>query len=242
MKRVMMKIKAVVGLPLRLAFSLIRLLVIYMPGPTGHGLRYHYYKRRLRHLGKDVTIGEGVLMFNPEFISIGDNAWIDKYCILMAGKPHIGQRIVYTKELPEFTYRTGEIAIGDNCHIAPNCIIQAHGGVQIGRDVAIGGGTKFYSFVNNYRDPKHPSNKDIFYTPRAQENQTCYTLAPIVIGDNVGISVNCLILEGTIIERDSYITPFSQVRGRIQSNTVAGGVPAKRIKERFSDGTTDTTG
>ena len=49
--------------------------------------RNEYYSTRLRHMGKNVTIGTGVKFVNPEYISIGDNVKImDDVTIIARGE------------------------------------------------------------------------------------------------------------------------------------------------------------
>jgi len=55
----------------------IKLFIIYFPGPTGRKIRYFYWRKKFKKCGKNVIIDEGVIIKNPEWISIGDNVWID---------------------------------------------------------------------------------------------------------------------------------------------------------------------
>ncbi len=79
---------------IRNKFSLIRsfvreifnLLITYAPGILGHRLRYRYYKRKLKYLGKGAVIDFGVYIIKPHLISIGDNTHIDRWVTLAAGK------------------------------------------------------------------------------------------------------------------------------------------------------------
>ena len=62
-------------------------------GPVGSVLRRKYYKKKLKHLAKNVTIDTNIHIENPEYISKGDDTWIDKNVILIAGKPTKGERV-----------------------------------------------------------------------------------------------------------------------------------------------------
>ena len=53
--------------------------------------------------------------------------------------------------------------------------------------------------------------------------------APVVIGDNVFIGMHSTILKGTEIGDNVIIGAGSLVKGKIESNSVYAGVPAKRI-------------
>ena len=81
---------------LNLPFQFIKdfktMIITYLPGRSGQIIRYNYYKKHLKHLGKNVTFDPGAFILNPACVSIADNTWIDKYVILLAGKPFEGQR------------------------------------------------------------------------------------------------------------------------------------------------------
>ncbi len=212
------------------AKGLVTFTVTYMPGPFGDKLRYYYYKSRCKYLGRNVKIDLGVTMRNPRFISIYDNSWIDKYVILEAGKINTENLKGRFWKNPDFDLEEGELKIGSNCHIAPFCLIQAHAGISIGNNIAIGSGGKIYSISNVPVDPQNPS-QEIYFTPMRQES--AYYYASIVIKDNVGIALNSVVFPGVTIEEKSFVAPNSIVMTKIKSNSYAAGNPAKKIRERF---------
>ena len=114
-------------------------------GPIGSVLRRKYYKTKLKHLGKNVAIETNVHIENPEYITIGDDTWIDKNVILIAGKPTKGERVFIEKENRSYKNKMGELKIGKSCHIAPNVVVQAHGGVEIRDYITLASGSKIYS-------------------------------------------------------------------------------------------------
>ena len=231
---IMKRIIGFIKLPLFFAYGflgLFRSIVTYMPGHCGDRLRYNYYKSKCKYLGRNVRIEQGAVIINPQFISIGDNTWIDKYAILEAGqnfkKDNLRGRLWKN---PDFDLEEGELKIGLNCHIAPFCIIYAQAGVSIGDNSAFGSGVKIYSISNVPSDPQDPS-QEIYFTPLRKES--AYYYAPIVIKDNVGISVNSIILSGVTIEEKSFVAPSSVVMTRVKSNSYVAGNPARKIRERF---------
>ncbi|MGQ9571366.1 MAG: hypothetical protein ACUVUQ_11130, partial [Thermodesulfovibrionales bacterium] len=88
-------------------------LITHISGPTGRKIRYWYWKKRFKKCGKNVFIDEGVIIQNPEWISVGDNVWIDRYCVLLAGKPDEkkSSKVFYIKENPDYKYERGELVI-----------------------------------------------------------------------------------------------------------------------------------
>ncbi|MCX7948443.1 MAG: hypothetical protein N2504_07655 [candidate division WOR-3 bacterium] len=205
--------------------------ITYMPGITGRKLRYFYWSKRFKKCGKNVIIDEGVIIQGAEWISIGDNVWIDKYCILIAGPVQFKENTVYVKhkENKNFTKSIGELCIGNCCHIGARNIIQAHGGVHISDNVTTSAGVVIYSLSNLPIVP-HLQNQ-IVYANWLTE-RTAYIISPVFIGEGVWIGLNCIIL-GCSIGNRSFIAPQSVVYQDIQENSYALGFPAVRVKERF---------
>ena len=114
------------------------------------------------------------------------------------------------------------IEIGDFTHIDVFTSIYGHGGVKIGKMCAISSGVRIYSQTNRYDyDPKLPIIKQpIKY-------------AEVVIGDDVWIGANVVILQGVNIGSHSVIGAGAVVTGDIPENSIAVGIPAKVIKKRF---------
>ena len=119
-----------------------------------------------------------------------------------------------------FLLRINNLEIGDNVSIHPMCYIDAVGGVKIGNDVSIAHGTSILSEEHIYSD----LNQNI-------KDQGCY-LKETIIEDNVWIGAGCRILGGTKINSGVVIAAGAVVKNEIPTNFIAGGVPAKLIKER----------
>jgi len=49
--------------------------------------RIAYYRRLMRHVGQNVSIGCGVRIVNPQWISLGDNVQIHDRCTLSSTIP-----------------------------------------------------------------------------------------------------------------------------------------------------------
>ena len=70
-------------------FYMIECIIRNIPSSLGRRIRFFYYKRRLGACGKNVQIDIGVIFENPKRINIGDNVWLDNYCILILSLIHI---------------------------------------------------------------------------------------------------------------------------------------------------------
>lgn len=100
---------------------------------------------------------------------------------------------------------------GDN----PNVYIQANNGILFGSNVGIGSGAKIISANHNHQDhSKHD------HSP------------PIIIGNNVFIGSNSVILPGVNIGDNVIIGAGSVVVNNISANSIAVGNPCKVIKEK----------
>ncbi len=189
---------------LQLYESLIRNL----GGPIGIKLRLWYYRNKFKSFGKNCIIEAGVHITNPKWIILGDNCWIDKNTILIAGAFTPKERKFAQKGINSVSW--GELIIGDGCHIAPFSIIQAHGGVKIGKNVTVASGSKIYSLSHHYRNLNN--EKDIkrysFSTMAAAEDQFLI-VGNIIIGDNAAVGINSVILPGTEVPNGTWIGVLS---------------------------------
>lgn len=145
-----------------------------------------------------------------------------------------------------------QITIGDNCHIkssflsnlvglSQRSIICARGAgvIEIGNDVGLSGVTVYArnhivigdncligGNVKILDNDFHPVN------PATRLDTPCdkYGIAPIMIGKNVFIGCNSLVLKGVSIGENSVIGAGSVVSSDIPANCVAAGNPARIVK------------
>ena len=230
----MSKAKAILRSPL----ELYEMCVSYWPGPLGDRLRYLYWKRRLHHLGERVKIDVGVYFQNPRYISIGDNSWIDRGVIILAG-PDASTRERRLISNAELTLDRGSVYIGRNVHIAQYVSISGIGGVYISDDCTIAAGSKVYSFTHHYRSEKEPWRADVAFGSQVPHDRQFMIEGPIFIAENVGVAMNSVILPGVSIGRRSFVAVNSVVKDSFEENSLISGNPARRIKDRFPSGEGD---
>ncbi len=129
-------------------------------------------------------------------------------------KIKIGQGTI----LREFTFIKGVVDIGESCIISHFSIIDAgeNSYIKIGNNCTIGGGTKMYCEPNHYI-PGPPN--------------ISHLKGNIVIGNNVMIGANVVILPSVTIGNNCAIGANAVVNNSLPSNSVAVGVPAKIIKK-----------
>ena len=209
-------------------------IVSNSPGELGTRLRRRYWQKRLRRLGKNVIIDCGVYFQNPKFISIDDNVWIDRGVMILAGPDATDRKRRYIRN-ENFFLSKGEVYIGENVHVAPQCIISGIGGVYISEDCCLSAGVKMYSFSHHYRFDDAPSDNRCIFGARVSHDRQFMIEGPIFLGPNVGIAVNAVILPGVAVKTESFVSMNSVVHESFEENSLIAGCPAKRVGARYKD-------
>lgn len=116
---------------------------------------------------------------------------------------------------------TGKIQIGNRVGIS-GVTIYARDSVVIGDDTLIGANTKI--FDNDF----HPTDSN----QRLQQDMSALVSKPVVIGKNVFIGCNCIIVKGTTIGDNCVVGAGSVVHGNFPANCTLAGNPAVIISRR----------
>ena len=111
----------------------------------------------------------------------------------------------------------GDVTIGDHTRIGIHCTVI--GPVCIGNNVNLAQGITVTALNHNFED-----------TTKRIDEQGIST-KPVVIGDDVWIGANAVILPGVTIGRHVVVAAGAVVTKDVPDNCVVGGVPAKVIKE-----------
>lgn len=222
-----MKIVNIIRVPLLVIKDLARLFIMYMPGPTGIALRRFYYGRAFNRCGKNLVIDIGVSISGAEFISVGNNVYIDKYCVIATGKKLTGK--IERKPNQDFNFTEGEIVIGDDIHIVQFCIIMGYGGVHIENNCVLSAYSKIYSLTNTAYDVNDKS-QIVSLMPYTQAN---FLLSPVVLKFNVWLGLNTIVMPGVTVDKNSFSVSNSVLLDSFPENSYVAGQPAKRIRERF---------
>jgi acetyltransferase-like isoleucine patch superfamily enzyme len=109
----------------------------------------------------------------------------------------------------------GDIKIGKNVWIGPECMMDGTGGLEIGNWVDISTGVKIYT---------HDSVKRALSSGKYEMEY-----APVSIGNNCFIGSEAVILKGVKIGDRCVVAANSLVNKSFPAGTIIGGVPAKVI-------------
>ncbi|MBN2424641.1 MAG: hypothetical protein JXR46_00505 [Calditrichaceae bacterium] len=120
-----------------------------------------------------------------------------------------------------------EIIIGDNVGVS-GTVICSYQKITIGNNVMIGANARIFDTDFHPIDPgtRRYGTEDV-------------QVSPVIIGDNVLIGSNSIVMKGVTIGENSIIGAGSIVVKDIPANCIAAGNPAKVIKEIMSTKDTD---
>lgn len=130
----------------------------------------------------------------------------------------IGKRVVF---YPGVWIAPGRNAVvGNDVDFALDVFVDTSGGVQIGDRTLIGYGTKIFSSYHVI-----PPNQDSIFCAGYNKKQT-------VIGKDVWIGANVIVLAGRTVGDGAVIGAGSVVTKDVEPYTIVGGNPAKLIRRR----------
>ena len=125
--------------------------------------------------------------------------------------PNIGENV---NVQPPLQVNLGnQVKIGNNVAIMYNVLMMSAGGITIEDGAMIAANC---SLISNNHDPKE---------------RQIITCKPVVIGKNVWVGANSIILPGVTIGENAIVAAGSVVTKDVPANTLVGGVPAKFIKK-----------
>ncbi len=114
------------------------------------------------------------------------------------------------------------LAVGRDCWIGLNNVIQANGGVEIGDDVLLGPGVSIWSVNHVYSDPARPILHQGYEHKR------------VVIGNGAWIGANAFIMPGAHIGDGVVVSAGAVVGGKkVEPYAVLAGNPARKIGSRL---------
>jgi len=135
-------------------------------------------------------------------------------------------RIGLNKRCTFVTLNKGaEISIGNNSG-ATGVTIAAYRSIKIGENVLIGA---YCTIIDNDFHNPNPYKRDIYSIPSKS----------VVIENNVFLGMNCTVLKGVTIGRNSIIGANSVIVSNIPPNSLAMGNPCKLVVKRNWENSSD---
>ncbi len=205
--------------------------VTAVPGRTGSILRVTYFRARGAQIGQRVRIDSFVQIDAPDRVRIGDDTWIDRSAILIAGEARPGRETRSVGDADRVA--AGRIEIGRRCHVGPFTILSGMGGLSLADDVTLSAGTKAYSLSHHFRSWSRPDDDSVVFGSMGPDANQSMLQGPVVLERSVGVGADVLILPGTTIGERSFVRPRAVVRGSWPARSLLGGDPAVREGDRY---------
>lgn len=172
--------------------------------------------------GRSVVVEHGYMITSGPSLIIEDyvqmNALSDKGIML-------GRNVTIGKN--SIIMCTGVIAnrgvgltIGDYSAVGAQSFLGCQGGIRIGKNVIMGPGVRIFSENHNFDDRNVPIRLQGESRKGVVLDDDCWIGSGVTIVDGVTVGAGSVIAAGSVVTKD--IPPFS----------VAGGVPAKVLKQR----------
>lgn len=129
----------------------------------------------------------------------------------------VGSEIGKGTKIVAPVYCSGKIKTGENCWIGRDFSVEGNGSVELGENCDIGPKVTFLTGGHEIGNSFHRAGKGEIYHIRVGSGT--WICAGATIGKNIEIGKGCVIAAGAV------------VMNNIGENILAGGVPAKCIRE-----------
>ncbi len=186
---------------LRSAFDAI--LTRWPTALGGQRLRLTFWKNRFAYCGRDVRLGDQLVISGFPAIRIGEGTSI------MSGS------YLYANE-------GGHLEIGSHCSFNHNVLLGASGGeIVIGDDVLIGPNTVLRASDHKFSDTEMPIRLQGHRSGKIVIGANVWLAANVVVTSDVTIGAGCVVGAGSVVTRD--LPPMA----------ICAGNPAQPIRSRL---------
>ena len=205
--------------------SFYKTVILHDRSDYAAAVRLAYYSKTLKHLGRNVKIGAGVKIVNPQFVSLGDNVTLsDDVTLIARGEGGItiqsGAYLCERVYLDTEDEDDGYIVVGERVYLGTGTTMFGHKGLEIGDDTLIAQNVTLTPYSHIFNDP----TRNIFgqggHSRKVTIGRDCY------IGMRVAILYSGDNGEGSIVGAGSVVVK------PIPPYSLAVGCPAKVIKKR----------
>jgi len=160
-------------------------------------------RAKLARLGDGVVFEDGVLVFHPEHIEIGDNVYVGHRAVLKG-------------------YYRNRMVIGAHTWIGQDAFLHSAGGITIGN--AVGIGPRVCVLTSQHVPDDVRLDVPVLFCP--------IDLAPVTLGDGCDIGIGSIILPGVRVGEGAIIGAGAVVAENVPAFEVWAGVPARRLRSR----------
>jgi len=154
-------------------------------------------------LGHGVVFEDGVLVFHPENIEIGDNVYVGHRAVLKG-------------------YYQNRMIIGPHTWIGQDAFLHSAGGITIG--AAVGIGPRVCVLTSQHVPDDRRPDVPVLFAPIAS--------APVTLADGCDVGIGVIILPGVTIGEGAVIGAGAVVADSVPASEVWAGVPARRVRRR----------
>jgi acetyltransferase-like isoleucine patch superfamily enzyme len=218
-------------LPLSAVSSLFTRLAGLPLGP------YKGKRKLLRYLGDRPYISPKAQIGCPN-LELGPKCFIDDYVTIYAhkgarGGVYLDRNVhIYRWSVIELGEGEGSLSIGPNTHIQSGCILNLFvGSIVIGANCMIAARCAFMPYQHSFADVHRPMRE-----------QPLTSRGDIVIEDDVWLGLHVCVMDDVTIGRGAIVGTGAVVTKDIPPYAIAGGVPARVIRFRGTEGLHNVTG
>jgi len=214
------------GLFYWLRYELLTTLLGPVPGALGLVLRKLFWPSLFRSCGRGVVFGRSMTLRHPHKISLGAGVICDDYSVLDAKGPE-GSGLwlddgVLLGRGSTLSCKGGTIRIGEKSNIGPGNTLISETELHFGRFCYTAGHVYMIAGGNHGMD-----RRDI-----PMWEQPCISRGGIRIEDDVWVAAQATVLDGVHIGRGTVVGACALVNRSLPEYVVAGGVPARILRER----------
>lgn len=204
--------------------AMIKAIIMNTDSEEAAEIRSKYYASQFKSMGKNVKIGVGVKIVNPQYISIGSDVLIDDHATLIArgeGGITIGSHIhINDNAYLDTECKDGYINISNNVYIGTGTTLFGHSGMEIGDHCLLAQNITITPYSHSFEDP------DEYII-----NQGGHT-RKITIGRDSYLGMNVTVLYSADIGEGSVVGSGAVVVKPLPPYSVAVGNPARIIRSR----------
>jgi acetyltransferase-like isoleucine patch superfamily enzyme len=216
-----------------LKYEFVIMLCNGRSGAIGYLLRKMFYPLIFGKIGRNVTFGKNITIRHPHKIKIGDNCIIDENCVLDAkGEDargiELGDNCVLSRN-NILSCKGGYIKLGSGTNIAQNSLVHSEVAVELGKNTLV---ASYVYFVGG-------GNHDFSRADIPIIQQPSLSRGGIFIDDNCWFGAGVIVLDGSKIGRDCVFAAGAVVNSDLPPFSIVVGMPARVLRSRLEQGTTD---